>query len=113
MASPKRGEVWRVDFNPIIGHEQGEIRPALVLSVDEMNDSAERSIVLPLTKNTNPFPTKILVEPPEGGLRKRSCILCDQIRSVSHERFSAKTGTVSNDTLFEVERILKLVLGFV
>jgi len=112
VPEPKRGEVWRVDFNPAVGREQGEIRPALVLSVDAMNDEVGRSIVLPFTKTLRDLPSWLPVEPPEGGISKASSILCDQIRAVSHERFSEKMGELSTEVLEQVETVVKRLLGF-
>jgi mRNA interferase MazF len=103
--------VWRVDLNPVVGTEQGDIRPALVLSVDPMNNAAGRSIVLPITKTQKTLPAWLPVNPPEGGLKKASNILCDQIRSIAHERFSDKMGEVSQGLMAEVEQAMMWILG--
>lgn len=107
-----RGEVWRVDLDPRKGHEQGDIRPALVISVDEMNHHAGLSVVLPLSKTQKSLPFWLPVSPPEGGVTKSGNILCEQVRVVSHERFSERLGEVSTETLKDAEKIVKVLLGF-
>ena len=71
MAVPKpvRGEVWDVDLNPVIGHEQGGMRPALVVSADGFNKTqAGLVIVVPITSKTKGIRTHVPIDPPEGGL---------------------------------------------
>lgn len=77
-----------------------------------MNHHAEVSIVLPITKTQKQLPSWLPVLPPEGGLNKPSNIICDQIRVVSHDRFSELLGEVSTNTLEDVEKIVRFLLGF-
>jgi mRNA interferase MazF len=111
--SPSRGEVWYVNLDPVTSHEQAGSRPCLVISVDELNQGpAGLAIVLPVTSKGRPISTRVPVEPPEGGLTTSSLIMCDQIRAVSTERFTADRalGAVSPQTLARVERILRILL---
>jgi len=106
-----RGEVWLVDLNPIRGHEQAGKRPALVVSADPFNMShADLIVVLPLTTRNRGIPLHVEVKPPEGGLRKTSCIMCENIRSIAKERLSERWGGVSERTLRLVEERLRLLL---
>ncbi len=111
--SPARGEVWYVSLDPVRGHEQAGSRPCLVISVDELNHGpAGLAIVLPITSRARPISTRVAVEPPEGGLKAPSLILCDQIRAVSTDRFTDDhaVGAVSPETLARAERILRILL---
>ncbi len=73
---PLRGEVWTVNLNPIIGHEQTGQRPALVVSNDTFNHGpADMVMVVSLTSNGHPNALHIPLTPPEGGLSAPSLIL--------------------------------------
>ncbi len=112
IPSPQRGEVWFADLDPTFGHEQGGHRPVLVVSVDPFN--AGRSgllIVLPITSRVRPLPLHVPVNPPEGGLRLPSAILCDAIRSIDQRRLIDCWGTVNPTTMTLVEDALRHLLG--
>jgi mRNA interferase MazF len=111
-SGPARGEVWRVRLNPTVGHEQqGDARPALVVSVDKFNEGpAELVIVVPITKTAKGIPFHVEVRPPEGGLSMRSFIKCEEVRSISKQRLISHCGKVSERTMEAVEDRLKIVL---
>ncbi len=112
VSQPSRGEVWSVNFDPILGREQAGTRPALVLSVDKFNHGpAELVIVLPITSKDKRQPIHVSVTPPEGGLRLPNFIKCDDIRSVSKQRFKRFHGTLSARTLAEVEKRMRILLN--
>jgi mRNA interferase MazF len=111
-ASPQRGEVWLADLDPSFGHEQGGRRPALVVSVDSFNAGLSGLVVvLPITSRLRPLPLHVPVDPPEGGLRMASAILCDAIRSVDQRRLITCWGTVTSTTMAVVEDRLRRLLG--
>lgn len=109
----ERGQIWLVDLEPIRGHEQGGRRPSLIVSTGGLNRSRARLVILlPLTTRERQLPTRVRVEPPEGGLRETSFICCEHVRSVSSERLGERAfGAVSLDTLDQVDDILQLLLG--
>ena len=112
MAQPSRGEVWMVDLNPIGGHEQGGRRLGLVISVDPFNQgSAGIVVMIHITPAARGIPFHVEVDPPEGGVRKRSFIKCEDLRSVSTERLWRRVGKVSPKTLMEVEDRLRILLN--
>jgi mRNA interferase MazF len=111
-ANPSRGEVWTVHLDPIVGHEQAGDRPALIISDDRLNHSpAGLAIVLPITGTDRAIAAHLRVPPREGGLRKPSLIMADQIRTISHKRLGRRLGSVSRTTMTHVEDCLRLVLG--
>jgi mRNA interferase MazF len=116
MADPNRGEIWLTDLGTGRGHEQAGQRPALVVSDDAFNAGlAGLVMVVPLTskvKKSKNIPAHIPVDPPEGGLKTPSVILCDQVRTVSKDRL-VKTpwGVVSPATLASVDAALRTLLG--
>ncbi len=112
--SPKRGEIWLVDFSPAIGSEIKDLHPALVVSVDELNKSVWGLIVVcPITtfRKKKTFRLHVLISPPEGGVKHISIIRCDQVKSVSIQRFSRRWGEVSKDTMQKVNYILRKILS--
>ena len=109
---PRRGELWLADLQPTKGHEQTGRRPVLIVSANEFNfGPATLVFALPLTRTERQIPFHIAVDPPEGGLKARSFILCDSLRSISRERLgSAPWGNVSPTTLDKVEYALRILL---
>jgi len=103
-----RGDIWFVDLNPVIGHEQAGRRPALVISDDLFNHSAaEMVIILPITSKYKGLPSHILID----CLNVKSYIKTEDIRSVSIKRFIKRICKVDNEILEMVEDRLKLLLG--
>lgn len=110
--NPSRGEVWQIDLNPVRGHEQAGQRPCLVISVDLFNHGpAELVVVLPITSKMKKIPFHVALSPPEGGLNEVSYIKCEDVRSVSQGRLSARLGSVSAKTMLRVEDRLRILIG--
>ena len=111
MAVPSRGDVWIVELDPVRGHEQGGRRPGLVVSADSFNHGpAGLVVVLPFTSVEKGIPLHVEVAPPEGGLRRRSFVKPEDVRSVSTDRLGRRLGTVSPSTLEVVETRLRILL---
>ncbi len=109
--SPRRGDVWYADFDPVTGHEQGGRRPALIVSDDDLNDGpAELVIALPITTTDRSIIWHVAANPPEAGLQRRSFIKCEDIRAISKLRLAGRLGTVSPATMRQVELILRALL---
>ncbi len=112
MADPIRGEIWLGDLGPTRGHEQSGKRPLLLFSVDAFNAGpAGLVVVLPLTATLRNVPAHILVNPPEGGLRRPSVVLCDAIRSITKDCLIDRWGIVTPATLAKVEDAVRFLLG--
>ena len=112
MPDPSRGEVWLVNLNPARGHEQAGVRPGLVVSVDPFNHGpAGLVVLLPLTGAAKGIPFHVEINPPEGGVKARSFIKCEDVRCVAKERLSRRWGKVSGSTLAAVEDRLRILLG--
>ncbi|MCY2964712.1 MAG: type II toxin-antitoxin system PemK/MazF family toxin [Planctomycetota bacterium] len=111
-SSAARGEIWLADLNPVRGHEQAGRRPVLVVSVDPFNRSkADLVVIVPVTSTLRGIPLHVTVEPPEGGLKNPSALLCDAVRSISKDRLVIRWGNVSSKTMAEVEDRLRVLLG--
>ncbi len=112
MPDPSRAEVWLVDLNPTRGHEQAGRRPGLVVSVDRFNNGpAGLVVVLPITTKAKAIPFHVSIDPPEAGLKARSFIKCEDVRSVAKERLARRLGAVSAATMAAVEDRLRSLLA--
>ncbi len=94
--SPKRGDVVRVRLDPVEGSEQAGERPALVLSPDAIN---EHCPVIPIASLTSKqiarvYPYEVLIEPPEGGLTRRSKVLLMHLGLLEKRRLVGRYGTI-------------------
>jgi mRNA interferase MazF len=112
VSEPNRGDVWSISFDPTLGREQAGTRPALVVSVDKFNHGpADLVVVLPITSKNMSQPIHVPVKAPEGGLSTPRFIKCDDIRSVSKQRIKRFHGTVSAQTMSEVEERIRILLN--
>jgi mRNA interferase MazF len=108
---PARGEVWLADLNPTRGHEQAGRRPVLVLSEDLFNRGpAGLVIALPMTSTWRGVPSHVPIDPPEGGVTRRTVILCEAVRSLSVGRLVAPWGRVGLATMAAVEDRLRILM---
>ena len=108
---PSRGDIWFVNFDPILGREQAGPRPALVVSVDKFNHGpAELVVVLPIISKNERQPLHVEITPPEGGLTIPSFVKTDDLRSVSKGRCIQFMGEVSARTLAQVEQRMRILL---
>ena len=107
---PKRGEVWLVNWNPARGSEQTGRRPALVIQNDIGNEKAPTTIVAAISSSVKVYPINVKISPPEGGLDHPSIIKTSQILTISKERLGNRIGRISEDSLDEVDKAIKLSL---
>jgi len=112
MSEPLRGEIWLVDLNPTRGREPFGRRPALIVSVDLFNQGPAGLVVaLPVTSKEKGIPFHLKIEAVESGLRKKSFIKCEDIRSIAKERLLKRVGQISPRTLTDVEDRLRILLN--
>jgi mRNA interferase MazF len=112
MPGIARGEVWYASIGPTKGREQSGLRPVMVISDDYFNNGPAGLVVtLPLTTKDRKIVSHVHVKPPEGGLKKKSFIMCEQIRCISRNRLVRPLGKVKPETTREVEGMIKLILS--
>jgi mRNA interferase MazF len=108
----KRGEIWLVSLDPIQGREQAGIRPAMVISVEEFNNTGlDLVIICPLTSKYKGFLTHVALKPQESGLDRMSYIKTEDIRSISTSRLIKPLGCAPPSIIADVELRLRRVLG--
>jgi mRNA interferase MazF len=111
MVNPKRGELYWVRFDPAIGSEAAQTRPALVVSSNANNNAMPTLSVVPLTSSVKRlYPFEVFLDASESSLPKDSKIQTQQIRTVSHERLDGLIGAVGEQTMILVGEALKLHL---
>ena len=109
-----RGDLYSACLDPVVGSEQGGIRPVLVIQNDVGNRYSPTVIVLAVTGQVNKarLPTHVPVEARGNGLMKDSVILAEQIRTLDKRRLRERIGTVSPEIMDKVSQALKISLGF-
>ena len=97
----KRGEIYYADLSPVVGSEQGGVRPVLIVQNDVGNKYSPTVIAAAITSQINKakMPTHIEVDASEYGLAKDSVILLEQIRTIDKRRLKEKIGTVDNELM--------------
>ena len=113
MTTPRRGEIYLVNFDPTVGSEIRKTRPALVLQNDIANRHSPITIVAAISSKFDDmlYPTEVIIAALEGGLSVDSVVLLNQIRSIDRQRLIKRLGTVRPATMEKVERAMQFSLG--
>lgn len=113
--SPKRGEVYLVNFDPTIGSEIKKTRPAVIIQNDISNKHSAVTIVSAIssTDSDKRYPNEVLVVKGEGRLDCDSIVLLNQIRTIDKARLVKKLGVFKPKILESIERALEISLGIV
>jgi len=113
MTFPRRGEIYLVEFDPARGHEIQKTRPAVIIQNDIDNRYSPVTIIAPITSkfDTQLYPTKVLVKPPEGGLCLESVGLPNQLRAIDKSRLGRRLGSLKPATMALVNDALAIVLA--
>lgn len=111
----KRGELYYADLSPVVGSEQGGVRPVLVVQNDVGNKYSPTIIAAAVTSKINKakLPTHIELPLGEFGLQKESVILLEQIRTLDKRRLKERIGELPEVTMSKVDRAILISLGFV
>jgi mRNA interferase MazF len=106
-----RGEVYDVNLGQPVGHEPGLVRPAVVVSVDILNNGpGGLVIVVPVTSTAYGLRSHIELEPGTSGLDHTSYARCDQLRVLSTTRLMSRRGVIGPDQLQSIDQALRFVL---
>lgn len=115
MSVFKRGEIYYADLSPVIGSEQGGVRPVLIIQNDVGNKFSPTVIVCAVTSRITKAKLPTHVEIPAGsfGLNKASVILLEQMRTLDKRRLKTRVGEVDSVAMRKIERATLISLGFV
>ena len=114
MDEIKRGEIYYADLSPVVGSEQGEVRPIVVLQNDIGNKYSPTVIVAAITSQINKarIPTHIELSASTYMLPKDSVVLLEQIRTIDKTRLKQKLSVLDYNKMKEINRALLISLGF-
>ena len=110
----KRGELYYADLSPVVGSEQGGVRPVLVVQNDVGNKYSPTVIAAAVTSKINKakLPTHIELPSNSYGRAKDSGILLEQIRTLDKRRLKERIGELSELTMTRVDKAILISLGF-
>ena len=107
--SVKRGEIYYADLSPVVGSEQGGIRPVLIVQNDVGNRHSPTVIASRLDKAK--LPTHISLDAASCGLQKDSIVLLEQIRTIDKKRLKDKMGSLDHTAMNRVDNALSISFG--
>ena len=113
MNTIKRGDIYYADLSPVVGSEQGGIRPVLIVQNDVGNKYSPTVIAAAITSKTDKsrMPTHIDVLADEYGLEKNSVILLEQIRTLDKKRLREKMGHLDDNVMNRVNSAISVSFG--
>jgi len=111
----KRGYIFFADLSPVVGSEQGGVRPVLVIQNDVGNKYSPTVIIAAITSQIEKakLPTHVEVEAKEYGLEKDSVVLLEQIRTIDKQRLQGKVTELDSRLMLKVSQALKISLGLI
>ena len=109
----KRGDIYYADLSPVIGSEQGGVRPVLVVQNDIGNRYSPTVIAAAITSQINKakMPTHIEISAQDYGLSRDSVVLLEQVRTIDKKRLKEKIGHLDGDMMGRVNSALEISFG--
>ena len=110
----KRGDIYYADLSPVVGSEQGGVRPVLIIQNDIGNKYSPTVIVCAITSQLTKakLPTHIELSSSEYNLAKDSVCLLEQIRTLDKKRLKEKVSYIGGKKMKDIERAILISLGF-
>lgn len=115
MLVVQRGDIFYANLNPVIGSEQGGIRPVLILQNDIGNKYSPTTIVAAITSRIKKakLPTHVELSSERYNLEKDSVILLEQIRTIDKRRLKEKITRLDDETMLRINAAVEISLGLV
>ena len=109
----KRGDIYYADLSPVIGSEQGGIRPVLIVQNDIGNKYSPTVIAAAITSQLGKtrLPTHIEIGAEDVGLLKDSVVLLEQMRTIDKQRLKEKMGHLGENDMTKIDRAISVSLG--
>ena len=109
----KRGDIFYADLSPVVGSEQGGIRPVLIVQNDVGNKFSPTVIAAAITSQREKanLPTHIELAAADCGLSRNSVVLLEQIRTIDKKRLKERMGRIAGNSMQEVDRALSISFG--
>ena len=111
----KRGDIYYADLSPVVGSEQGGIRPVLIIQNDVGNRYSPTVIAAAITsrQSKTKLPTHIPIEAGGCGLQKDSVVLLEQVRTLDKRRLKEKMGSVDIEAMKAINQALSVSFGLI
>ena len=111
----KRGDVYFADLSPVVGSEQGGVRPVLIIQNDIGNRFSPTVIVSAITAQIQKakLPTHVEIDAETHGFDRNSVILLEQLRTIDKQRLTDKITHLDEDTMRKVDDALQISLGLI
>lgn len=108
-----RGDIYYADLSPVVGSEQGGVRPVLIVQNDVGNKYSPTVIAAAITSQTNKakLPTHITLNADRCGLSKDSVVLLEQIRTLDKKRLKERMGTLDIRSMTQINQALSISFG--
>ena len=109
----RRGDIYYADLSPVVGSEQGGIRPVLIVQNDVGNKHSPTVIAAAITSriHKNKLPTHIEVDAQSYGLARDSIVLLEQIRTLDKQRLKERMGHLDREAMNRVDRAISISFG--
>lgn len=109
----RRGDIYYADLSPVVGSEQGGIRPVLIIQNNVGNRFSPTVIAAAITSRESKakLPTHIRLYANHSGLSKDSVVLLEQIRTIDKRRLKEKMGTLNSLDMYKVDEALSISFG--
>ena len=113
MSIVKRGDIYYADLGPVVGSEQGGMRPVLIVQNDTGNKHSPTVIAAAITSQTGKarLPTHIELNAQSVGLSRDSVILLEQIRTIDKSRLRERMGKLDENTMTKVDNAIAVSFG--
>lgn len=110
----QRGDLYSACLDPVVGSEQGGIRPVLIVQNDVGNRYSPTVIVLAITGRLNKsrLPTHVPIDAGDTGLQRDSVVLAEQIRTLDKRRLRERIGSLRPEVMDQVSQAMRISLGF-
>lgn len=107
----KRGDIFYADLDPVVGSEQGGIRPVLIVQNNVGNKYSPTLVVLPISTAKNHYlPTHIYIQGSKA-LPRNSIVLAEQIRTIDRYRLREYVGSLDKEIMDEINKAMKISIG--
>ena len=111
----KRGEIYYADLSPVVGSEQGGVRPVLIIQNDIGNRYSPTVIAAAITSQRDKakLPTHIELSAQSCGLQKDSTVLLEQVRTIDKKRLRERMGEITPETMNSINSALSISFGLI
>ena len=112
-SSVRRGDIYYADLSPVVGSEQGGVRPVLIIQNDMGNRHSPTVIAAAITSQLNKakLPTHIELIDQHCGLTRDSVVLLEQVRTLDKKRLKERMGKIDDPSMSQIDRALSISFG--